>query len=129
MRRLLANRWKTPDGVILHSKFTHDCQTHIDRYGNYFMVDGGNDYIRTSNSNLMKNLCVYDDGTFETQRKWVLWRNNYNRNNKLDNTNWIPVKDLKTEHIYKILELNYLSSFVRRLLEDEIVYRCGDKVE
>ena len=38
MRKLLANKWKTPDGVILWSKYTHDCQSHIDKEGRLFMV-------------------------------------------------------------------------------------------
>lgn len=131
MRRLLANRWQTPDGVILHSKFTHDYQFHKDKEGRYFLVDGGNDYIRTSNSELMKNLCVYDDGTFKTQREWVMWGKNYDKTmNLLPKTEWIPIKNLETDHIYAILSnVKNIDPFYRRLLEDEIVFRCGEKVE
>ena len=123
MKKLLANRWQTPDGTILWSKFTHDCQTHTDKKGRFFMVDGGNNYIRTSNSELMKDLCVYSNGTFELEREWVLWGRNYDKNmNLLPETEWIPIKDLDTDHIYEILTL-YIPDSYRRLMEEEIIYR------
>lgn len=129
MRKLLANRWQTPDGKILWSKHRHDFQDHTDKNGIYYYIDGGREYCRGSLTR-MKNLCVYDDGTFKTQREWVVWGKNYDKDmNLLSKTEWVPIKDLETDHIYKILELNYLIKFMRRLLEDEILYRCGEKVE
>jgi hypothetical protein len=125
MRKLLANRWETPDGVILHSKYTHDYQTHIDKKGNFYMVDGGNNYIRTSNSWLMKDLCIYDDGTFKTQREWCTWGR---RNGEL--VEHIPIKDLDFNHIYAILATQkHISKEYRRLFEDELLHRMGEKVE
>ena len=68
MRRLLANRWQTPDGKILWSKHRHEFQDHTDKNGIYYYIDGGGEYCRGSLTK-MKNLCVYDDGTFKTQRE------------------------------------------------------------
>lgn len=125
MRKLLANKWKTPDGVILWSKYTHDCQSHIDKEGRLFMVDGGNDYIRTSNSNLMENLCIYDDGKFSTHREALLWGR---RVGKL--IEYIPIKDLEFEHIWNILlTQKSLGKIYKRCFEDELIYRMGEKVE
>lgn len=132
MKKLLANRWQTPDGTILWSKHRHDFACHKDKNGQAYIVDGGNDYIKKSintSTQQMKNLCIYDDGTFKLQREWVLWGRNYDKNmNLLPKTEYIPIKDLETNHIYKILELE-LSPYYRRLFEDEILFRCGEKVE
>lgn len=125
MKKLLANRWQTPDGTVLHSKYRHDYIYHKDKNGQTYIVDGGNDYIRTSvnDSASMKDLCVYSDGTFELEREWVLWGRNYDKDMKrLPKTEWTPIKDLDTDHIYEILKLNIPDSY-RRLMEEEIVYR------
>lgn len=121
-RKLLANRWQTPDGVILWSKHRHDYKDHVDKDGTYYYIDGGNEYCRGSLKS-MKDLCVYSDGTFELEREWVLWGRNYTKDMvKLKETQWVPVKDLDTDHIYKILEFNIPDSY-RRLFEEEIIFR------
>lgn len=121
MNRLLANRWQTPDGTILWSKHRHSYVYHTDKNGRNYFVDGGNEYIRCTKG--MKSLCIYSDGTFELEREWVLWGKNYDKDmNRLPQTEWIPIKDLDTEHIYKILELNIPHAY-RRLMEEEIIYR------
>lgn len=123
MSKLIANRWQTPDGTILWSKHRHDFVTHKDKVtGETMFIDGGNEYIRSSGVGL-KSLCVYSNGTFELDREWVVWGRNYDKDmNKLEETEWIPVKDLNTDHIYKILEFKIPDSY-RRLFEEEIIYR------
>lgn len=123
MSKLIANRWQTPDGTILWSKHRHDFVMHKDKVtGETMFVDGGNEYIRSSGVGL-KNLCVYSNGTFELDREWVVWGRNYDKDmNRLEETEWIPVKDLNTDHIYKILEFKIPDSY-RRLFEEEIIYR------
>lgn len=132
MKKLLANRWQTPDGTILWSKHRHDCVYHNDKNGELYSIDGGSNsgYIKkTVNKEEMKNLCIYDDGTFKLQREWLVWGRNYDKDmNLLPQTEWIPIKDLTTDHIYNILKLNIPNSY-RRLFEDEILFRCGEKVE
>lgn len=125
MRKLLANRWQTPDGTILWSKHTHDFILYTDKNGKQYGIDGGNDYCRIiGDFTNMKNLCIYDDGKFETRREYVTWGTNYDKNmNLLPKTLYKPIKDLTEEHIYKILELPYLSNYMKNLFEDEIIYR------
>jgi len=126
MNRLIANRWQTPDGTILWSKHTHDMVCHRDKNGELYFTDGGNEYVRRSLNLLapMKNLCVYTNGTFELEREWVLWGRNYDKDmNRLKETQWIPIKDLDTDHIYKILEIDGIANSYRRLMEEEIIYR------
>ena len=67
---------------------------------------------------------IVDDGSLELQRQFVEWGSNYNKKGKLlKKTLWRPVKDLETEHIYKILETQILTKFWIRLFWDEIKYR------
>lgn len=124
MNRLIANRWMTPDGTILWSKHQRDYQQYTDKNGKYYAIDGGNSYCRKIGAfEDLKNLCIYSDGTFELEREWVLWGRNYDKDmNRLEETEWIPIKDLDTDHIYKILELNIPDSY-RRLMEEEIIHR------
>jgi hypothetical protein len=105
MKKLLANRWQTPDGTILWSKHRHDYVEHWDKNGEYYAIDGGastdSAYTRKSiNEKEMKNLCIYSNGTFELEREWVLWGRLYD----------------------EILKLNIPNSY-RRLMEEEIIYR------
>ena len=67
---------------------------------------------------------IVDDGSLELQRQFVEWGSNYNKKGKLlKKTLWRPVKDLETEHIYKILEAQPLGWFMTRLFYDELRHR------
>lgn len=47
IQKIHLNRIRTPDGTILTSRFTHDCQTHFDRVAQEtFLADGGTSYLR-----------------------------------------------------------------------------------
>ena len=126
MKKLIVNKWKTPDGTILWSKHRHDYVCHLDLNGEYYFVDGGNDYIRTSiNKEKAISLCIYDDGTFECHRNNIYWGTNYNSNGELiPKTKYIPIRDLTDDHIWAILTTQKnMSSSYRRLMEEEIIYR------
>ena len=57
---IILNRIKTPDGTILTSYFTHDYQSYIDKNGETYIVDGGNEYLRRSvNIEPYEELSVY----------------------------------------------------------------------
>lgn len=61
MKKLLANRWKTPDGTILWSKHTHDFILYTDKNGKQYGVDGGNSYCRMIGN--------FEEKTRKTERK------------------------------------------------------------
>lgn len=124
-RKILRNAIQTPDGTILHSKHVHDYVDYRDKNGESYIVDGGNEYIRRSvNDEPYIDLTVLDDGLHESRREILNWGRNYDKYmNQLSKTEYIPIKDLDTDHIYKILELKYLSPFYRRVFEDEIIFR------
>jgi hypothetical protein len=125
MKELIQNKWQTPDGTILISKHRHDYVEYTDKNGEYYMVDGGNHYIRKSvNKKKMKDLCIYSDGSFEKDR-FLLWGINYDKNMKrLPETQFVPIKDLNTDHIWAILiTLPDMNKKYRRVMEEEIIYR------
>lgn len=125
MRKLIQNKWQTPDGTILISKHRHDYVEYTDKNGDYYMIDGGNDYVRKSvNKEEMKNLCIYSDGSFETDR-FLLWGRNYDKNMKrLPKTEFVPIKDLNTDHIWAILlTLPNMNKEYRKVMEEEILFR------
>ena len=125
MKELIQNKWQTPDGTILISKHRHDYVEYTDKNGEYYMVDGGNHYIRKSvNKKKMKDLCIYSDGSFEKDR-FLLWGINYDKNMKrLPETQFVPIKDLNTDHIWAILiTLPDMNKKYRKVMEEEIIYR------
>ena len=103
--KLLYNAIQTPDGTILHSKHRHDFVCHVDANGERYCVDGGMEYSRiVGKTEDVKILCVYDDGKWETRRKYLCWGNNYDeKGKKLRKTKWILLKDLDISHIENIL--------------------------
>lgn len=71
-RKLLYSAIKTPDGTILSSRHRHDFVTHIDKNGDRYFLDGGNDYVRKSiNIIEAEDISVYDDEPHEKIRETV----------------------------------------------------------
>ena len=123
MRRILRNSIICPDGKELISRYTWDMQCYFDDSNRCFCVDGGESYLKRTGVGYTEN-SVIDDGTLELQRNTCEWGRNYDKSGKkLKQTEWIKIKDLSTEHIYKILETQILTKFWIRLFWDEIKYR------
>ncbi len=47
-KRLIYNSIITPDGTVLVSRHRHDYNSHLDKNGLTYSIDGGTDYTRTS---------------------------------------------------------------------------------
>jgi len=74
-RKLVYNAIRTPDGTLLESLNRHDYRTHLDKNGETYVNDGGNEYIRRSLNKIeAEDLSVYTDSPHEQIRK-VLRRN------------------------------------------------------
>jgi hypothetical protein len=119
-RELAVNRIQTPDGTILISKYSHDYVGYTDKNGEYYFVDGGMDYSRTSvNKEPAKNLCLFMDDDFEELRKYV-YRGCYTGE-------WKPICELSNEHLKNILIYNKENGFgggkQEKLIKKEIKYR------
>lgn len=95
-RELLVNRWRTPDGTVLQSFFTHDYVAHDDANGESYFVDGGSEYCRISlNNEKMTDMCVYDDSPFSLIRNTVRRGTFDSEGNRI----WIPVCNMSSPHL------------------------------
>lgn len=124
-RNLLKNSIQCPickDIIISYS--THDFKRCSCKN---ISIDGGRDYQRYSwKKEKPKNLAVYDDGSHKTRRNALYWGTNYDKNNhRLKETLWRAIKDLDTNHIWKILELfdEKLPKLYQDTFTDEIIFR------
>lgn len=124
MKQLLVNSIQCNNCKdIITSYYTHDFKFCKCRGCS---VDGGLFYQHLSGDYI--NLVIYDDGTHNTRRN-IIWGRNYDKNNnKLPETEYIPIKDLTTEHLYNILiyfdtRKILLRRFYRDIIEDEIILR------
>lgn len=71
---IFRNALMTPDGTILHSEHRWDCKQYTDtKTGEWFLVDGGNDYIRKGGSRNYTSLTVTTDSPHEEIRQVFQW--------------------------------------------------------
>lgn len=123
-KQLIANKWQCPDGTILHSKTGWDFVDHNDASGEYFAVDGGNNYIRIiGDITKLKSLCVYEDDKHEIIRENFTWKS-YGKDGKQP-AKYILLKDITDEHLSAILDTQWhiVGTYVEKILNDEVAYR------
>jgi len=123
-RRLLANVIRTPDGTILQSFHTHDYKTYTDKNGFEYMVDGGISYLRRNvvEQAPAEDLSVYYGDSHEIVRERMHWGTR-GKDGKLP-LKWVPLKELKDDHIQAILETqNQISPELRQTFIDEQTFR------
>ena len=132
--KLILSRIQTPDGTILTSYHRHDYVTHIDKNGETYMLDGGNDYQRTSvNIEPYKDLSIWSDAPYE------IIRENFHRRGRGKNGNeslkWVPLSKMSDEWIKNCIiyndKLGMSKSYANYLYCKEIRYRqiMGIKIE
>lgn len=99
---IVASRWRTPDGTLLESKYTHDYVSHTDTItGEYYFVDGGTSYVRMSQNKIpMANCCVYSTDPIEAVRKYFR-RGTFDKDG---NRMWVLLKNLSDEHVQNIVK-------------------------
>ena len=132
--KLILSRIQTPDGTILTSYHRHDYITHIDANGETYMLDGGNDYQRTSvNIEPYKNLSIWSDAPYE------IIRENFHRGGRGKNGDeplkWVPLSQMSDEWIKNCITYNdergMSKSYANYLYCKELRYRqrMGIKIE
>lgn len=131
MRKLLVNRWQTPDGTILESRHRHDYVEHKDANGVYYAVDGGTDYIRLNDCRPnypLKNLCIYSDDPHVLIREELKWGTRGILGD--EPLKLVPIMDLSTEHINAILDTQWhISPQLREVFQNEIWFRYQKSLE
>lgn len=117
-KQVIASRIQTPDGTILWSRHVHDYVTYKDANGEEYMLDGGNDYCRTSVNNVPATpIPIFDDEPWEVQRQYRLWGTCGMR---------VPVGCLSNEHLENIIRDGYknkgiLTEYEYRMMNHIIV--------
>lgn len=123
MTDIVYNALQTPDGTIIQSRSRHDYRKYTDANGKEYMIDGGLDYIRSSANGDEKFLTVTIDDDHETVREHCSW-GTYGPNGDQPLT-YVKLKDMETEHIQKVLELQqYMQPQLVTAMENELDYRA-----
>ena len=132
--KLILSRIQTPDGTILTSYHRHDYVTHIDANGEIYILDGGNDYQRTSvNIEPYKNLSIWSNAPYE------IIRESFHRGGRGKNGDeplkWVPLSQMSDEWIKNCIDYNdergMSKSYANYLYCKELRYRqkMGIKIE
>lgn len=124
-RELLVLRIQTPDGTILTSRYQHDYQSHVDKNGEEYFIDGGGIYYVNQSVNVIpaKDASIYVDSPFEEIRE------NLTRVSSKTGEE-VKLKDMDIDWLYAILEYNIQNGignknkFALQYMR-EIVYRNG----
>lgn len=132
---IIANRIRTPDGTVLHSKHRWDCVSHVDSVtGERYMIDGGNDYLRGSiNKVKAESMVVTSESSHEEIRE-VLTRGTYGKNGD-EPYHEILLKDMTTEHIKAVIEWISEDKWVSEdnkylpFYKQELIYREENNIE
>lgn len=136
-RQVLVSRIQTPDGTILESRNRHDYNCHIDKNGEYYMIDGGSDYLRTSvNKEPAVNISVYIDSPHEEIREVFTWgTRGVNGDQPLQ---YKLLKDLTTDHVKNIIShiedntfyseskgktISVYPLYLKNIFENELLWR------
>ena len=99
---MIVNKIQTPDGTILHSRHRHDYVTHTDTVnGEFYMLDGGNDYRRMSGSTF-KDLAVFDTDDFSVIRE-NFERGGYGKNGD-EPLKWTLLKDMDDDYLDAVIK-------------------------
>ena len=124
MSQIIRNAIRTPDGTILESHHRHDYKAHTDANGEFYMVDGGFDYLRrTRNVEKAEVLDVYLDDPYEEVREAFLW-GTYGKNPSYAQKARVPLCKLSNPHISAIIRTQVqLSDWMIQLFIKELVYR------
>jgi len=125
-KRLILSQIQTPDGTILTSYHVHDYVTHLDKNGEEYMLDGGNEYQRYNIcKEPFKDLSIWSDAPYEVIRE------NYHRGGRGKNGDqpltWVPLSKMSDSWLKACIEYNdergMGKSFANYMYLKEIKYR------
>lgn len=123
MTKIIASMLKTPDGTIIRSYHRHDYKTYIDKItGKEYMIDGGNDYIRSSANGDEIYITIMEDAPYEIFRQFFSWGTRGKDGRQP--VQWKPLMSLDTNHIEAILETQtQIDTRTRNIFERELEFR------
>jgi len=119
----IANRMRTPDGTILHSRHRHDCVFHTDTNGKTYMLDGGlGEYIRMSTNGDEVDVSVRLEDGHDAVREIPIWGTR-GKDGKQP-IKFVAIKDMDTDHLQACLDTqDQMKQSLRLAMEYEIKFR------
>lgn len=121
-RKILVNQIRTPDGTMLVSRNRHDYVEHIDKNGNIYAIDGGNEYLRRIfDFQDYTEMSLYEDSNFGDIRKYYC-RGGRGKNNDQP-LKWVPLCEMSNEWIENCIEYNRVRNFSEDIYQKELDYR------
>lgn len=127
MKRLVANKIRTPDGTILQSYHVHDYRVHKDANGLEYMVDGGLEYLRRNihPDAPYVELSVYDTDPFDMIRLAFCWGTRGKNGDQP--LKWVALGLLETDHIKAIIETqDHVPEHLLNIFKRELEWRKND---
>jgi len=131
-KKIILNQIQTPDGTILTSRYRHDYVEYQDKNGEYYMVDGGTDYLRRSSGHKQPftELSIYEDAPFEVIRQH-LCRGGRGKDGMQPLT-WVPLYQMSNEWLINCLDYNHKlglrKSLSSKMYVKELWYRRQHKI-
>ncbi len=131
-KRLILSQIQTPDGTILRSYHVHDYVTHLDKNGEEYMLDGGNEYQRYNVCKTPhKDLSIYSDAPFEIIRE-NFYRGGRGKDGKQPLT-WVKLSEMSNGWIKNCIEYNkhlgYKDDcYANERYRDELQYRKDNNI-
>ncbi len=114
VRKIIRNSMRTPDGTHMVSYSRHDYKTYVDKNGEEYMVDGGNDYIsRSLNDIPATDTTLYTDMPHEELRDEVTWGVA-----KDGESHHIPISKLSRAHIANIIMDGYTGRHIDLMIKE-----------
>lgn len=121
--QILCSKLITPDGTVLHSKHRHDYTEHTDANGEWYMLDGGLSYVKSS-VNIVRGtyITITTEDSHDLIRDHFVWGSR----GKLGNEPlvYLTLKNIEDDHLSAILRTQtWLPKHLVKVFEDESEYR------
>lgn len=133
-KRLIYSGMITPDNTLLHSRHVHDYVTHEDKNGKHYMLDGGNEYIRSSVNGDESFISIYSDEPHGILRLWY-FRLGYGKpgtpdyGKKLKTTFLALMSDNHLTSAIDYLKNKGIKGFHLDTLLNEVNFRAKNKIK
>jgi len=122
-KKVLVSGLKTPDGTVLYSRHRHDYKTHTDANGEWYMIDGGVDYVKSSvNEIRAEYISLTTESDHIELRQHFGW-GSYGRDGT-EPLHEIILKNMEDSHIEAVLRTQtHIAAHISKLFEDELKFR------